>query len=471
MKYLGILLAILFAINLSANDVQVTNVGQSGNTITFDISWDHSWKSGSQYKDAVWIFIKQQPNGGPSWEHVNISAVQAIAGFTSIVPTDETGFMLERLFNLHGTATASMTVTASGLLGQFQDLKVMAVEMVFIPVGQFKAGDGVSAFRIARGDDATESAEITSNNALTCGSTSSDIQIVNTPCVDYPAAYPEGYSSFYCMKYHITQGQYVDFLNCLPREYQEKHVKTDVTGTTIVNDFVMMNFDHNSSYGNGIKCDTEIGTGNITFYCDWNDNGIPFENGDGEGRSCNFLSTYDWMAYLDWSGLRPISFLELEKASRGPLQPVPGEKCWGSTLWTTPGDLINEGTSAEAWLNSQVDGGIGDSFGIGPIRVGANAPGFNGDRERAGAGYYGVIDLGNNMADFYIHHEFVGYEEIHGDGILSSTGEANVVSWPDLDPSVNQRIKEVSANAGISAHASYIFGRQSDGTGRGVRSF
>lgn len=472
MKYLlTTLVLILIQSNIYANNLQITNVSQSGTTITFDIEWENSWKSGSKYRDAVWVFMKQQPNGGPAWQHLSISSIQPIVGYTTIVPTDQTGFMIERLFNLNGTATATVVATVTGLIGQFQDVKVMGTEMVYIPTETFFAGDGSSVFRIARGDDVTKPVKIDNNDALSCGSTLDDIQFHNWACNDYPEEYPEGYSSFYCMKYHITQGQYVDFLNTLPREFQEKHVKTDITGTSIINDFVMMNLSNNNFYHNGIKCDTEIGTGNIEFYCDWNDNGIPNENGDGQGRPCNYMSTYDWMAYLDWSGLRPLSFLELEKASRGPLIPVPGEKCWGSTLWTEPTTIINEGTPSEKWTISQIEGGIGDIFGTGPMRVGCNAPGFNSDRERANAGFYGVIDLGNNMADFYIHHDHPGYEEIHGDGELSSTGEADVATWPDLDPDVAQRIKNVYDTAGISANGTTYVGRNSGGTGRGVRSF
>ena len=471
MKYLLTTLVFLFTLGVTfSNNLEFTNVSQSGSVISFDIEWDNSWKSGSDFRDAVWIFIKQQPNGGPSWQHTSISSIQPIPGFTTIIPSDQTGFILERLFNLNGTASTTVVVTATGLLGQFQDLKVMGVEMVYIPQEQFFAGDGSSVFRIARGDDVTKPVRIDNNNALSCGNTINDIQFHNWACNDYPEEYPEGYSSFYCMKYHITQGQYVDFLNCIPREFQELHVNTDITGTSITNDFVMMNLNHNGSYHNGIKCDTEIGTGNIEFYCDWNDNGIPNENGDGQGRPCNYMSTYDWMAYLDWSGLRPMSFLEVEKASRGPLIPVPGEKCWGSTLWTDPSTIINEGTANEAWATSTIDGGLGDKFGTGPMRVGCNAPLFNSDRERANAGYYGVIDLGNNMADFFIHHDHPSYEEIHGDGELSSTGQADVASWPDLDPTVSQRIKNVNSTIGISSNGLTYIGRNSNGTGRGVRS-
>ena len=100
MKYIFTLqLFFFYGLSLLANNVSVTNVSQSGNTISFDISWENSWKTGGTHKDAVWIFIKQQPNGGPSWQHVNISSVQSVVGYTNVVPSDQTGFIFERLFN------------------------------------------------------------------------------------------------------------------------------------------------------------------------------------------------------------------------------------------------------------------------------------------------------------------------------------------------------------------------------------
>ena len=117
-----------------------------------------------------------------------------------------------------------------------------------------------------------------------------------------------GYDAFYCMKYAITQSQYVDFLNCLPRTQQENRVVADITGTSVTNVFVMCD-NTVPTGGNVIRCDANIGTGNITLYCDRNNNSIPNESDDRMSRACNCLRVIDWMAYLDWAGLRPMSFL------------------------------------------------------------------------------------------------------------------------------------------------------------------
>ena len=475
MKYLLCLLALLYSCSIYSNNVQVSNVvfTQLGvtATITFDLQWENSWKTGANFRDAVWIFIKQNPNAGTQWQHVNVTSGTVDAGYAVEIPTDTKGAMIERFYNISGFANVGVELNLTDIIGDFQDIKVMAVEMVWVKAGQFFAGDGESTFRIARGDDVLSPVRIDNTNyntILSCGSTTDDIQIHNQACVDLPAAYPKGLLTFYSMKYHITQGQYVDFLNCLPRAYQELHVKTDITGTSITNDFVMVNYTSPLA-NNGIRCTTDIGTGNITFFCDYNNNGIPNEDGDGLARPCNFLSMTDWMAYLDWSALRPFSFLEFEKAARGPLLPVPGEHSWGSTLTNTLGTIQNVGEDDERYSNSWVEGGLLTSGG-GPIRDGANAPPNNSTRELANASYFGIIELGNNMADFYINYDQVSYEEIHGDGELSLQGEANVFSWPYYDPAINHKIKRSTTTIGISANSIGYVGRNYQGTGRGIRS-
>lgn len=452
-----------------SNNLSITNLSKTSNTITFDLSWENSWRSGFTYHDAVWIFVKQAPNGGPSWEHANIFSAAVGTGFETQVPADEVGFFVRRSSNGNGTASTSVTVTLDGLIGAFQDVKVMGIEMVYVPNGAFYAGDGASGGRIARGDDVLESVHITSNSDLVCGSTSSNIQYASGTCTNIPSGFPLGFNDFYCMKYAITQSQYVDFLNCLGRNQQENRVAVDLTGISVTNVFVLC--DNTSPVkGNVVRCDANIGTGNITFYCDRNNNGIPNEVDDGMSRACNYLNATDWMAYLDWSGLRPFSFLEVEKASRGPLLAVQNEQSWGSTLWTNNGSLQNAGTATEQWSNSGIDGGI-STYSDDVIRVGCNAPSTGATRELSNASFYGIIDIGNNPSDFYISKDYVEtFKANDGDGSLNSAGEANVNSWPLLDPNGQNKAKISSSSSGVSALNLSIIGRSPSGGGRGVRS-
>lgn len=456
---------------VSANNVQVTNLVKTGNVLTFNLSWENSWRSSLTYHDAVWVFIKQAPNGGPSWEHAKVSDAMAGAGYLAVLPGDQVGFFVRRTGNGNGTVSTQVSATLIGLNGIFQDVKVMAIEMVYVPTGDFYAGDGASTQGIARGDDASQSVHITQTTTLTCGSTSDDIQFTHSaPCSNIPPSFPLGYDEFYCMKYVVTQGQYVDFLNCLSRTQQENRVTADVTGTTVANVFVLAD-DTTPNDGNVVRCDASIGTGNITFYCDRNNNGIPNEADDGLSRACNYLSITDWMAYMDWAGLRPWSFLEVEKASRGPMAPVAHEKSWGSTLCSANGTLVNAGLATERWSNSKVDGGI-STYSDNVIRVGCNAPSSSATRELSNASFYGIIDIGNNPGDYYIHPEHIGdFLQVEGDGTLNSAGEANVAYWPTIDPTTYQKSKLPLCSTGISNMSVSSPGHSAFGGGRGVRSF
>jgi hypothetical protein len=87
---------------------------------------------------------------------------------------------------------------------------------------------------------------------------------------------------------------------------------------------------------NGIKCDADLGTGPITFYMDLDEDDIPNEDNDGASIALSYVSISDMLAYLDWSGLRPMTELEFEKLCRGAyIPPIAGEYAWGSDTYNT----------------------------------------------------------------------------------------------------------------------------------------
>ncbi len=458
---------IAFSNDSNANDLMITNLVRTGNSITFSVSWENSWYEGITYHDAVWLFVKQAPQGGPSWQHTNITSASTNSGYTVKVTSDQVGVFLRRASNGSGSASTSVTLNLTGLLGNFQDLKLMGIEMVYVPSGEFYAGDGASGSRIAAGNDINKPFNITSENAVSCGSNSTNFQYSHTSCTNIPSAFPKGYSAFYSMKYVITQGQYVDFLNCLSRTQQENRVNTNISGSSITNVYVMSDTS-TPSRGNVIRCDAQIGNGPISFYCDRNQNGTPNEADDAMSRACNYLSASDWIAYLDWAGLRPASFLEIEKAARGPLRPVANEYSWGSSLWSNNGSLEDAGTESERWSNSYTDGGISTYFDD-VIRVGSNAPSSNATRELSNASFYGIIDLGNNPGDYFIGIDYVtSFKSIDGDGELTTTGKADVSTWPVFGTSCN--LKFASQATGISYLSIISQGNDPHAGGRGVRS-
>ena len=71
----GIVLAPLW---LAANNVAVTNVtlsalGGGKAAVTFDLSWEHSWRDVENH-DAAWVFVKYSPDGGTRWAHATLAA-------------------------------------------------------------------------------------------------------------------------------------------------------------------------------------------------------------------------------------------------------------------------------------------------------------------------------------------------------------------------------------------------------------
>jgi len=157
------------------------------------------------------------------------------------------------------------------------------------------------------------------------------------------------------------------------------------------------------------------------------------------------LAWTDAMAYLDWAGLRPLTELEYEKAARGELQVVGSgrEFAWGdqtlgiahmafddrnraTEVSGTAG--ANRATPSEAAITAH----DATSLSRWPIRVGAFAR-ENTTRVQAGASYWGVLNLSDNVPERYINFSTTqgqAFRGTHGDGNLTGTGHANVPCWP-----------------------------------------
>jgi formylglycine-generating enzyme required for sulfatase activity len=161
--------------------------------------------------------------------------------------------------------------------------------------------------------------------------------------------------------------------------------------------------------------------------------------------ACNNLSWADDAAYADWSGLRPMTELEFEKACRGPLAAVSLEYAWGTAdIAGSAYTLSNAGASNEGiatnYSNSTTVGNAmyynTNFVGInGPVRVGIFSNGTSG-RVSAGASYWGIMELSGNLLELPVTIEnptgraFTG---THGDGLLSGIGNANAATWPGTD--------------------------------------
>jgi len=446
---------------LKANNIQVSSgtlTGQntSGNYtfVQFNLGWDNSWRDNVNW-DAAWIFVKYKATYDTTWKHASINTTQGNhsvpAGFAVFPAPEGTGCFIYRNSSGNGTVNLSniqlrWDYGSNGVNdADMVEVKIFAVEMVYVPDGAFYAGDGntaevhqqfsmgntINPFLIT-GEGAltlggTALTNLGNRNAVGFGGSADDFNFVTTQSL--PAAFPKGYADFYCMKYAITQGQYTDFLNTLTRTQQKKRVASDISGDAVPL-FYVMTVSNTVVARNRITCPpTGNGTVNpVVFSCDRQD------------RECNYLSWMDGAAYMDWAGLRPISDLEFEKLSRGPLLPVAGEYAWGNTtiVCATTISGSENGTETITNLNANcvcnnpfLNGGDGN---YGMLRAGIFATSTS-TRILAGATYYGIMDISGGIEERTVTIGDVAgriFNGSHGDGTLSSLGNANTLNWPGL---------------------------------------
>lgn len=495
--------ALLFTTRLGhCSGINITNItlgslSGGSTTITFDITWSNSWRStgagapAPNNWDAAWVFVKFRKNGG-DWAHASLNDTGHSTGSgtaaTIAVGYSDTGSSFNISTNpgvgvfiyRSGDGTGTFSHTGASLSwnyaqdsvsgGDSVDLRLFGIEMVYIPDGAFFAGDNGtsrSAFKQGSGDSdpwyiGGESAITTTNGA------GSGTGVAETAAQYYypgggdaagsvftiPAAFPKGYGKFYMMKGEISQGQWVAFFNTLTSLQQIFRDTTSLDGKSTDN----LELRNNVSW---------TGSGDAS---------LPDQGGGATygGVAMNYLSWADLTAYLDWSGLRPMSELEFERGARGPYRSVSGEYAWGSTTINQATSIANPGLPAER-AQSGANAAYGNFSLGGPVRVGSFAYGVS-TRIEAGAGYFGAMELSGNLRERCVSvgrssgRSFAG--RYHGNGTLNSSGDANVSTWPgtsgfrggDFSYDINYlRVSDRYDAASTSTFRSGVLG------GRGVR--
>lgn len=451
-KQIMLFFALLLAVQINANNISVSNVSLTGQNTTdkfwlvqFDISWENAWRVSStpSNHDAAWVFVKYRVASG-EWKHAWLNETGHTAPTGSRI---DNGLLTPGLvFNAttNPGMGAFISSDATGLFPTFTknavqlrwnygsngvaddawiDIQVFAIEMVYVPQGAFTVGTG-----------GTETGSFT-NGSWTAGNTIA-LSIANEDPLSVAqsagslwgttttgnssigaagslaATFPKGFGAFYCMKYEISQQGYVDFLNSL------KTSQATIRYATGLN---------NIRYG--------ITVSNWVF-----STSTPYV-------AYNALSWSDLAAYLDWSGLRPMTELEFEKACRGVAGEVANEYAWGSTDIAQNTQLNNAGLSNETGLataNCQY-GNSARAWGnscrlhvspvMHPMRVGIFATATSG-RVQAGATFYGIMEMSGNVRERAItvgNPEGRGFTGTHGNGTLdATTGEADVLTWPGI---------------------------------------
>lgn len=420
---------LLFGINANANNLQISGTSVSGSNITFDISWDNSWNTNIAPAnwDAVWIFVKYQDCSTRLWAHAGLSTVSGdhTAGSPLQVDAVSDGkgvFIRRSAFGGGNTGTVSITLKMTVPAGTY-NYKVFGIEMVNAPQGAFDLGDatGASTYNSITVNAASQSGGIT---AAAIGGSS----------VAVPATFPVGYNAFYCMKYEVSQEQYVDFLNSLT--YDQQKTRTSYDPISPAGTYPIFG---SYAYRNGIRIITPGNNSSIpaVYACDATA-GVENNTDDGQNIAMAYLSWGDLGAYLDWAALRPMTELEFEKVCRGTAPRVAGEYPWGTTTANIfYSSNVSNGLKANESIATVLNGacvyGLGSSSpSYGPVRCGIFATGSSG-RASAGASYYGAMEMGGNLWERVISTANVtgtAFTGVLGDGALTVTGDLNQANWP-----------------------------------------
>ena len=414
MSMLSALFSYSHANNVRISDITLTN----DSTLTFAISWDNSWRNvhAPGNHDAVWLFIKRKGCASLKWEHTDLSAnmndhtgsglLEVFVDGKDLGPNAKGVFIRRKTHGSGNIVNQTVSIRLTGVANGEFDFKVFGIEMVQIPEGEFYLGDGNSTntpYSFKHGSTVnpflvtSEDIEVNATTGLYSHGSSA-----YTPKELNPK-FPKGYNEIYCMKYEISHGQYVEFLNSIlsdqaaARAYLTTASRNNVQGT-------WPNFTTT----------------------------VPH-------RAKGFIGWADLCAYLDWSALRPMTELEFEKICRGPVEPVAGDYAWGTTTVTNVMTMINDGTPTESCSNPiDVGSGIANYYDVGivgPVRCGYAAKPTT-DRLTAGATYYGVMEMSGNIVEHVVstgHVTGAAYTGLVGDGEISSSpgpGFSNVPNWP-----------------------------------------
>lgn len=500
-KSLFLLMMSLFVLlNANANNLVIGTppiYNHANQTLTFTISWDNSWSisAGPSNWDAVWIFVKRQKcTGNNEWVHQKLNTTSAqhsamVGGNTSTdvavdAVQDGMGVFVKRIgANVVGsvatqTIMIKLATTNPTIVTTANDnFKILGIEMVYVPQGEFYVGDGrttnTNNFSVGTTTQPVKITNAIQTNGLGAYSNYTSDPKLGAP-VDLPSTFPYGYNGFYCMKYEISQGLNVEFLNTLT--YDQQAVKLTVRGETNLPNNDNIYFNNNWS---GFRTYIPAG-GKGTF------NTVPARFTSVYPHIPENLLWQDLTSILDWSGLRPMSEFEFEKVCRGPLLPVKNEYPWGNTLIN---QVVNGQYGANITWTSGADGNCNYKDNLGAIRSGFAATSTT-NRSQAGATYYGILDIGGQMWEQCVgggsQFNYTKFTITNGDGVLNDLGLANVDFWPinggvssgtilkggyHYSPAYGLNIIQVSDRTFYDGLSTNKDSRNGSVGGRGVRSF
>lgn len=418
-KLLFSIASILATGSLFANNIVVSNVSLSGRDqtndftlVNADVAWNNSWRTSTNESnwDGAWVFVKYRKVRTTVWNHATINYATAGAaasghtepsGATIKTSADGKGVFLYRSANGVGNVnfTGAKIRWNYGIDGvkdnDSVEVRVFATEMVYVPTGSFYLGSGGTESYAFRDGSSSNPYKVVDANEISVETTAGNLYYavgLNSDRVGpIPATFPTGYNAFWMMKYEASQQQYADFLNHLDLNKATERNIGIFTGT----------------HPNFIA---------------------PFPE-----RVCGGASFADLLAYADWSGLRPYSELEYEKACRGAdVMPVAEEYAWGNTTLVNVTTVSSTGTANEAttaFANCNITATL--------RRCGLFAT-STASRDTAGATYYGIMEMSGSVYESVVPvsnptaRQFLASK--HGSGNLDANG--NSPTWHSVGNSI-----------------------------------
>jgi len=463
-----------WANNVQISNVSIVNTGPGNIQIQFDLAWENSWRinTGQNNYDGVWVFFKYKNVTG-DWVHMNLTGSNNVlpSGFDVFQNSgsNKVGAMISRSAGNLGIGNAAASGILLGVTNTLPyniDVKGFAIEMVYVPAPTsrvfFGDGDGtnesINAFHYIDNTATTSSVlpMLADANALDNAELETDgIYVYSNDTIQ--TTNPIGtldpfptMKAFWCMKYELTQGAYRDFLNTLDSTQQATRTSNPPSSPT--GTYAMSGGGINRSF---LEISTPASVGIPAVYgCDANGNNVYNESADGEWVACNYINWQDMAAYLDWSGLAPMSEFQFERACRGTSSAganpaILGEYAWGTnTIFGSSYSLTGSASAAESASNASASLGnaaYSSTYSVGPLRNGIFATGTS-NRATSGASFYGIMEMTGNLAEYVIHFGSVAGRSCkfvpNGNGVISPNGNAQLSVggagfWPGMEGNSN----------------------------------
>lgn len=409
----SVLLSILFIsffFKVSANNVVVTNVnlGPQVKTgplathythVNYDISWENSWRTSTNESnyDGCWIFVKYRKQSTSAWQHATIDIAGQVMPSGSTIKTSADGKGVWMYRNSDGIGNVSWSAAglkwnygADGVLdNENVEIRVFAVEMVYVPQSPFNLGNASGETYKFRDGLINTWFPITSENMITCGTNAGNLYAAGNfqSSGNIPANFPKGFNAFWCMKYEISNQQYLDFLNSLDQTNANARNSIGSTGS------------------------------------------VPAMEISNPEKAALIGIPRNVLAWFDWSAMRPLTEMEFEKACRGGNNvPVSLEFAWGNTSITPINTPSNLNANNETWENGNANYNGGPGYAM---RCGALAT-SSSNRTTSGATFYGIMEMSGNLSEVVVYAgnpESRSFDGKHGDGVLNESAEANTPNW------------------------------------------